>query len=62
VRDGLRKKKKKNRGTMDNLAMLTTDIKIGFNKQEETYDNVNHQTNYKDAKKKGIPNENTKIY
>jgi hypothetical protein len=47
---------------MDDLVMLTTDIKIEFNKKEETYDNVNHHTNYKDARKEGIPNENTEIF
>lgn len=57
-KDGFRRKT----GTMDNLVMLATDIKIRFNKKEEIYDNVNHQTNYKDARKEGIPNENTEIF
>jgi hypothetical protein len=61
------KKEKKNgfrrkTGTMDNLVMLATDIKIRFNKKKEIYYNVNYQTNYKDARKEGIPNENTEIF
>jgi hypothetical protein len=62
-----KKREKKNgfrrkTGTMDNLVMLATDIKIRFNKKKEIYYNVNYQTNYKDARKEGIPNENTEIF